>query len=396
LWANAVKAQGNLQHLKQQSNQLQEKVKLTEQLIQETQKHQTQSYNQLVLLQKQISLREKLVQSMNDELASLDKNIGQTENLVQAMQSDIRNLQNNMAQVTRVTYKSQNNLTVLLWLLSSESFIQAYNRLLYFRKFSEYRTRQVQLIARSRKHLQAKVDYFNEQRAEKSKLLAAQQSEQKKLALAKTQQADMVAKLKKKKAQQQTELKKAQQQLAAVNKQIQDWIIAQQKADAQKAKGKSGAAAAADQTNTSVLTSKFEGNKGKLPWPVPMNVAIVTGRFGTYYDEAVGGHISNDGVFITTPKGQKVRTVFNGVVTKVGKLPMVGHVVIIQHGGYRTVYANLEQVFVKEGDEVNVLQDIGVVKTNASSGETKLHFLIYKNANPNPQAENPEQWIARK
>jgi len=65
--------------------------------------------------------------------------------------------------------------------------------------------------------------------------------------------------------------------------------------------------------------------------------------------------------------------------------------VIIQHGNYRTVYANLTQIFVREGDHVSSKQAIGKIYTDDDENKTELYFQIYNGRN----VQNPENWIAR-
>jgi murein DD-endopeptidase MepM/ murein hydrolase activator NlpD len=87
-----------------------------------------------------------------------------------------------------------------------------------------------------------------------------------------------------------------------------------------------------------------------------------------------------------------VRSIFKGEVTLVSEIASFGQVVIIKHGTFRTVYANLNKLFVEEGDQVETLQNIGTVKTNRSTGDTQLYFQIYKDYTP----VNPSRWIAQK
>ena len=66
--------------------------------------------------------------------------------------------------------------------------------------------------------------------------------------------------------------------------------------------------------------------------------------------------------------------------------------VIIQHGNYRTVYANLSQISVREGENVSAKQNIGRVFTDADNdNKTELYFQIYNGRS----VMNPESWIAR-
>ena len=100
----------------------------------------------------------------------------------------------------------------------------------------------------------------------------------------------------------------------------------------------------------------------------------------------------NDGIDIQTQENQEVRAVFEGKVKAVAVVPGdMRYVVLIQHGEYFTVYAKLKEVFVQQGDIINVDQRIGIVNTN-KNGTSEVQFQIWKNK----QKLNPENWIAKK
>jgi septal ring factor EnvC (AmiA/AmiB activator) len=124
---------------------------------------------------------------------------------------------------------------------------------------------------------------------------------------------------------------------------------------------------------------------------LPSNKGLITGEFGIQKDKD-GLEVNNHGIYISTGQNQSVRAIFSGTVTAVKSIPGFGKVVIIGHGRYRTVYTNLKEVLVQEGDKVQGLQEIAIVKTDNQTGETELHFQIYKDKVP----IDPSEWIANK
>ena len=65
---------------------------------------------------------------------------------------------------------------------------------------------------------------------------------------------------------------------------------------------------------------------------------------------------------------------------------------IIKHGNFRTVYANLTQIFVGEGDRVSAKQAIGKIYTDdEADNKTELYFQVWKDKN----LQNPEKWITK-
>jgi len=84
--------------------------------------------------------------------------------------------------------------------------------------------------------------------------------------------------------------------------------------------------------------------------------------------------VDNNGIDITTTKNAEVRSVFEGKVTSVLIIPGAGRVVMVSHGEYRTVYANLQEVYVQKGDFVKPKEKIGKLLAK-SSGISEHQFI---------------------
>jgi murein DD-endopeptidase MepM/ murein hydrolase activator NlpD len=138
-----------------------------------------------------------------------------------------------------------------------------------------------------------------------------------------------------------------------------------------------------------VLSSSFASNKGKLPWP--SEHGVITGRFGEHPHPVLKYvKVKNNGIDISTEKGALVRTVFNGKVSRVMSFPNLNKVVIIRHGEYLTVYSNLEEVNVKDGQTVTTKQLIGKIHTNPEDSKTDLHFEIWLGKS----TQDPQEWLS--
>jgi septal ring factor EnvC (AmiA/AmiB activator) len=85
-----------------------------------------------------------------------------------------------------------------------------------------------------------------------------------------------------------------------------------------------------------------------------------------------------------------VRSVFKGTVSKIFTIKGANSTVIVRHGNFYSVYSNLVNVRVKIGDNVYAKQYIGDVYTDTRSGETVLHFEIWKEL----ERQNPEEWLS--
>ncbi|MBP6623764.1 MAG: peptidoglycan DD-metalloendopeptidase family protein [Chitinophagaceae bacterium] len=141
------------------------------------------------------------------------------------------------------------------------------------------------------------------------------------------------------------------------------------------------------------LTSSLEASRGRLPWPVEKGFVIE--HFGKNKHPLFNIYTENYGVDIKTSRGASARSIFAGEVTTVISIPGTGQTVIVNHGGFFTVYAKLSNVVVAKGSRVGLKQRLGSVMTD-EDGNTQVHFEIWKvGANGSPFKMNPEQWIAQ-
>jgi len=135
----------------------------------------------------------------------------------------------------------------------------------------------------------------------------------------------------------------------------------------------------------------FAQNIKRLPWPVERG--IITEHFGIHRHPILTNvQIKNNGINIATEIGAKVRSVFNGEVSRVFGISGGNSAVIIRHGKYLSVYSNLREVVVKKGDNVSTKQVIGTVYSDLEEGNKSiLKFQIWLES----QKLNPEDWIGR-
>ncbi|MCS7072870.1 MAG: peptidoglycan DD-metalloendopeptidase family protein [Bacteroidia bacterium] len=374
--------------LEKERTRLEEQVGLTNQLLRETKSIRKSSYSELNLLSKQIEVRERLVSNLELEVKAIDRDIEETSLMANAMNQDVVRLQQNFGKVAWQIYKSHNKLNILLWLLSSENFRQAYDRLRYFKEFSKFRNQQIRLLKRAKAFLAERIKALETKKAAKEELLGRKKIESKELAKTKEEKNELYRNLRKKEQEYRRQIREYKRNLAELQRQIDNMIREEiARVASEKSTQNTGKSSEINEV-VLALSEQFEKNKGKLPWPMPQDKGIITGTFGLVED-ASGGKVHNNGIYISTPRDQTIRSIFGGKVTAINTIPVFGKVVIIQHGNYRSVYANLREVFVNVGDKVEPLQNIGIVKTNQQTGDTQLHFLIYKDKEP----VDPASWI---
>lgn len=384
-------AQGqSLEELRRKKEKTNEQIKYTTKLLEEAKKSEKQTLNKYKILNKQIELRTNLITGINSEVVVLADFIDQNAWLVSSLNSDLEGLKKEYANMIVFAQRNQTNYSKLLFVLSSNSFNQAYKRLMYLRQYTEYRKRQAELIQWIRDLIQVKVGRLQQQRTEKETLLQSKKREANQLNNEKKQQGQFLTTLQ----QKQKEFKKKLREQQAIEAQLSNEIqkIIEEEVQKSKKKARETGKTSYEMTPEEKLASgQFEQNKRRLPWPVERGV--ITDHFGVHEHPVLKNiQVKNNGVDISTAQGTLARSVFAGEVSKVFMVSGGNYAVIIRHGKYLTVYSNLVKVQVKSGDKVSFKQSLGTISTDSEDdNKTVLKFQIWKEN----VKQNPEDWITR-
>lgn len=119
----------------------------------------------------------------------------------------------------------------------------------------------------------------------------------------------------------------------------------------------------------------------------PLGFEEVSDHFGSYRPNSFGYHT---GVDFVAAVGTIVGSTAAGQVTVATWDPSYGNWVEIDHGGgFRSRYAHLNEIFVREGEWVQANTYIGTVGNTGNSSGAHLHFEIIVNG----EAVNPLAWL---
>jgi septal ring factor EnvC (AmiA/AmiB activator) len=380
----------SLDELRKKKQKTNEQIKYTTRLLEEAKKNEKKTLNKYNILNKQIELRTSLISGINSEVGVLVDFIDQNAWLVNSLNADLEELKKEYANMIVFAQKNQTNYSKFLFVLSSNSFNQAYKRLMYLKQYTEYRKKQAELIQWMRDLIQLKVKNLERQRSEKENLLQAKKQEANQLNQEKKQQGQYLTSLQQKQKEFEKKLREQQRIDVQLSREIQKIIEEEIQKAKQKAK-ETGKTSYEMTPEEKLASGQFEQNKRRLPWPVERGV--ITDHFGVHQHPVLKNiQVKNNGVDISTAQGAKARAVFAGEVSRVFVVTGGNYAVIIRHGKYLTVYSNLVNVQVKSGDKVAIKQTIGTIGTdNDDEGKTVLKFQIWKE---NIKLD-PEDWIAR-
>ena len=380
----------SLDELRKKKAKTNEQIKYTTRLLEEAKRSEKQTLNKYKILDKQIELRTSLITGINSEVGVLGEFIDQNAWLVSSLNADLEDLKKEYADMIIFAQKNRTNYSKVLFILSSNSFNQAYKRIIYLKQYTEYRKRQAELIQWIRDLIQVKVVRLQEQRTQKETLLQSKKKEADQLTKEKKEQGVFLTTLQQKQKEFEKKLKEQQRIDAQLSREIQK-IIEEEVKKAQKKAKETGKAAPEMTPEERLVSANFEQNRRRLPWPVERGV--ITDHFGVHQHPVLKNiQVKNNGVDISTVQGAKARSVFGGEVSRVFVVSGGNYAVIIRHGKFLTVYSNLVDVLVKSGDKVSIKQTIGTIGTdNEDDNKTVLKFQIWKEN----VKMNPEEWIAK-
>ena len=327
--------------------------------------------NELKVLNSKINSQQSIISTYQSEIEVITKDIEKNKTFINDLALEIKSLKKGYATLIMEANKQlSSNLNELMIIFSANTFSEAYRRFSLLKQYSSYRKKQgVVLEITKAKHDSIQVRNINSLQ-EKKKVYNLLNSEFESLKLTISKKENYIAQLQKDESWLKREIKKKQKAASELEKTIEKLI-------------KESLA-----TPSKYMFSNFSKAKGQLIWPV--KDGIVTSRFGEHNHAVLKGvKVKNNGIDITALKENAVKCIYEGTVSRVIAIPGYNKAVIIRHGKYLTVYANLVNVYVKSGETIHSNQEIGQIYTDSDDKSGILHFEIWEEN----KKINPTDWL---
>ena len=395
--------------LEQRKEQLQRELSEAKTKLQNEKKKEKSVLKEIAGQEAQIKISEKIISTIAKQARILDDNIYLTQLEINKLNRDLKIMKEDYAKMMVKSYKSRSEQSRIMFVLSSNSFLQAYKRVQYMKQYAGYRKRQAEEIKIKQARLGVAVTSLQTNKKEKEVVIVEKtkiKAEHEKLKQEKEKTAKLIQKDKKKIA---AEIAKMDKERKAIDKKIKKMINDAIAAENKKRKAEQAAAAKKSGSTTPVKTTpvsstkieltpegklssdSFKANKGRLPWPVAKGY-ISTGYGDVPHPDYKNIVIHNSGIDITTDPGSSAMAVFSGEVSGVQVSQTTNtYTILVRHGDFFTAYSNLSSVSVSVGNKVSAKQVLGKIKTNAK-GNSVLKFVI----NQNTTVLNPKSWITPK
>ncbi len=373
----------NVQRRAMEANRrkLTDEIKTTNTILNTTTAERKATSVQLATLQKQLRNRENLINTIKTELIDTDARMAQAESLIVGLESDMVRLGADYGKMMRAAYRYKRTNSSLLFLFAARGFNDAYRRWQYIHRYNEQRLRQVKVIRSTKQSLEEQKQEMVASRQKKEELLAAEEQNKVALKSEAKEKDDMVRLLSRKETDLRAEMNKMEAAKEKLNVAIENSIRAKVKTEKTVNRTDRAIVMPALTASEKVIDGSFSKNKGRLSAPTE---GTIIDHFGTHPHPALPNlKIANNGVTYRAPVGAAVKAVFEGVVHSVNFVSGNEYCVLIEHGGYYTVYAHVNKVSVRKGEKVSTRQVIGSV----TSGE--MHFEVWRGM----LKLNPEIWL---
>ena len=417
--------------LRTEQARLEKKISNTKSLLDKTKNNTEESLNELRLIDNQIKFREELVTNFDNQVRGAEVKVIEKDSEIKELQQKLTRLKEQYKELLLYAYKHRNKYGKMMFIFSSTNYNEAIKRGSYLERISDIQNKQFLIIRQHQGLIKEEITSIEKEKQYKQKVLEEKRREKASIEKDKKKQELTYNKFKQEEGKLMSQLREDEHKKellkqkinAAIKKEIADAEAKRKKAEkaaaaAEEAKRKSegsgsSAGTSSGSSNTSkpnttaektvvtfsetkesaALNKSFEGNKGKLPWPV--DKGSITEGFGKNAHPTLEGvYTNNSGIDISSPKNAQVRAVFEGEVTSVLNIPGAGKVVIIKHGNYRTVYSNLQETYVKIGSKVTTKQAIGSLLIKENSTVSVAHFEVHQVVGSLVQCLNPTLWVS--
>lgn len=388
--------------LKKQKEDIEKEISYTTEILSKTKINKTKSLNYLRLLESQIKSKELLLNTLQVEITLINKQIKKTEKSITHTEESIlrkteslNNLKDEYAKMIYAAFIQKGSRNDLMFIISSDDFNQAYKRIIYLKQYTAFRKNQSHKIINNqheltlkREKLAQKKDRLIEEYAAKGHLLSSKKNELESVNSTKDEKEQLVKNLVKSERLFKKQIQDKQKKAKALDVKLRKIIEEEIRKSREEAKKKSGNDIFSLTPEAQALSSEFNNNKGKLPWP--LEKGIIVEQYGKQKHAVFSGvETFNNGIDIATDKNSVVRVVFDGRISRIFFIKGEGKAILVNHGDYFTVYSGLQEVTVKVGDKVLSKEKLGVVLTQEAENKTELHFEIWKGYDKN----DPSKWL---
>jgi septal ring factor EnvC (AmiA/AmiB activator) len=379
----SIYAQNDVEKVRKLRENTLKEIEYANKLLEETRGKTKESIQEVNIINQKLKKRQQYIASLETETELVGKSVAEYQGEIEKIQVEIKRLKDLYAKMLVNNYKNRWSNYYIMYFLASDNMNQLYQRLRFVRIYYNYIENQKVKLDGLKADLNIKNNELLEVKKQKDNLITTTKKEYNIIQEESAKKNLLLSSLKKKQAEIERGIRDKERTAKRLDNEITKII------EAEKRKSGKGSIKANLTPADQIISTDFEKNRGKLPWPT--KEGIISGKYGEHeHPDFKAVKIRNDGIYISTSKGEPVRSIFKGVVSRVFSIPGENYTVIIKHGNYYTLYHNLVDVTVKAGQHVETKEVLGKVYTDNETKESTLYFQIWKETERN----DPELWLA--
>lgn len=389
------------QDVKKKQKELQKiknEIEKLEQTINDTKKKEKKSYDLLEKYSEQRHYLNRLLKELETEISGKEQSIEEHEEQLAFLNTEEANLKSLYRKYVQRVYRNSFQ-SKYAFLFSSTSISEAMTRARYWQKFSAKGKQQLSRLKEMQTNIASVNSMLIDELDNTLELKNAKESEEKRLQKKEIEEKETIKVLRNDQQAVKKELaakKKAQQEIERlISDLVKKSIEKSKKETAHNKENKTEQGSKPEYKSTGKnnddkpvkADKEILAVKGKITWP--LSGGTITKKYGEQRNTKINTVSFNYGIDIKAKSDLKVRSVLDGTVSAIEWIPGYGSVVIVTHKGeFRTVYAKLSALSVKEGQSLQKGEQIGTV--GESLDGFILHFEIWNNRS----YQNPEIWLA--
>lgn len=399
-----------VRNLENKRKELQQKIKNTDKELKSTKKEKKETEKHLSLINTQVKQREEMISVIGNEIQEIQVHLDSISNDIDILSKQEYELKKKYENSLKYIQLRNPKIDNIIFILSSESFDKALERQDFIKKYSsniKNTVIKVKEISSKKKRLQI---MYSDGLKHKEDLLNIRTIEKQNLEKEKQNKKTEFVKLQKLEKELSNKLSRQKQEADQLNQQILRQIekeIAESNRLAEKRKRKRNNSTKSktnkEDSNNSVktyamdeneikLSGSFSNNRSRLPMPVRGAYSIIRHYGVQQHNTHSRISTNNAGIDIRPMNDSNCYVVFEGVVSRVFATTGFNTSIIIRHGNYLTVYSNLQNAYVKQGDRVSTGSIIGKIAIDGENTDyRKLHFQLWHEQNK----QNPEKWLRK-
>ncbi len=400
---------------KKQRRQTEQQIARTAKEIKAAEAEITRNLRKVSRLEGDIERTEATEHRLQERIDSLNLRSRLVKDSITAGENELQRLRELYIRAVRSSRKNRREMTPVTFIFSASTVRQAWRRMGYLEEFSKWRGRKSDEITALIADLEAKRADLEDMKNKVLNLRREAQAQGRKLRNDRASLQTAVGNLQGKQKELNSMLEKQKATLAKLDREIERLIQKEMEEERKRREAEERRKAAEAKNGGSKESAKtpsdkkpksdfvpgataanspgnFAAQKGKLPSPLSHTYAVVQG-FGVQKHHSIKTlEVNNPGVDLETAANATARAVYPGVVSAVFVQEGLGHVVLVRHGEYLTVYANIKNLRVGKGSKLKTGDAIGSVgPSDVDPARGQLHFEIRRER----EKFNPMQWLKR-